>query len=216
MPAQTHIPDEWLMDYAAGTLDEAVSVMVASHLSLCPHCRCQTRRLEATGGVLLDQSETIPVSEACRSKMMAMLDAEPPPPATETTPESLCRILPAPVRSFSGCGIDGLHWEKISATIERVILPTKGCSKLQVVRFKAGSTIPKHDHRGSEMTLILSGSIRDQGQLLRRGDIAVCEPGHIHTPKVGEAEDCLCLVMTQAPLRLCGLVSRWLGRLAGF
>ena len=38
----THVPnEEVLLDYAAGSLPEAPSLMVASHLALCPESRAR-------------------------------------------------------------------------------------------------------------------------------------------------------------------------------
>lgn len=216
MPTKHHLPPEWLMDYAAGALSEAGSVMVASHLSLCPACRCALGQMEAAGGALLDSAEPVPVSESCHQKMMAMIEAEKAPcPAVPASPSSLCRTLPAPIRAVAGCGAGELRFEKATAGIERVILPTKDTATLQIVRMKAGSTLPRHSHDGHEITLVLGGTLRDDGQLYRRGDVMACEAGLVHSPVVGEAEDCLCLVLTDAPIRLTGFWERVLGRLRG-
>lgn len=217
MPVKHHLPDEWLIDYAAGALDEAGSAMVASHLSLCPTCRATQSQMEAAGAALLEGCEKLPVSDACRAKMMALLEEDQGLcnlPADQ--PASLCRVLPAPIRLFSRCGVDGLKFERLSSTLERMRLPAKGDTTLQIIRLKAGSTLPRHDHKGSEITLILAGSLRDGDKLYRRGDVCVCEKGQIHSPQIGEAEDCLCLMFTTAPLRPTRMIDRFLGRLAGF
>lgn len=44
MTVRHHIGDDLLLSYAAGTLDEASSLLVATHLALCPHCRAQIGR----------------------------------------------------------------------------------------------------------------------------------------------------------------------------
>ena len=144
MPTKHHLPPEWLMDYAAGALSEAGSVMVASHLSLCPTCRCTLGQMEAAGGALLDSTEPVPVSESCHQKMMAMIEAEKAPClAAPASPSSLCRTLPAPIRAVAGCGAGELRFQKVTTDIERVILTTKDTATLQIVRMKAGSTATK-------------------------------------------------------------------------
>ena len=49
-----HHPDtDILMDYAAGSLAEPMSLVMASHLSMCGTCRGYVDELEAVGGALL-------------------------------------------------------------------------------------------------------------------------------------------------------------------
>ena len=40
-----HMPEEFLLDYAAGTLPEAESLVVASHLAMCGDCRRRVAEL---------------------------------------------------------------------------------------------------------------------------------------------------------------------------
>ncbi|WP_332308091.1 zf-HC2 domain-containing protein, partial [Elstera litoralis] len=49
-----HPPESLLIDYAAGTLPEAISLLVATHLTYCPTCRKEMAALEAVGGAMLD------------------------------------------------------------------------------------------------------------------------------------------------------------------
>ena len=44
-----HLDYSTLLAYAAGTLDEAFSVVAASHLAVCPTCRNAVREAEAMG-----------------------------------------------------------------------------------------------------------------------------------------------------------------------
>ena len=50
----SHPSDALLMAYAAGSLDEGQSLVVATHLQLCPSCRHRLQLMEAVGGVLLE------------------------------------------------------------------------------------------------------------------------------------------------------------------
>ena len=45
MPSH-HLPDELLLGYAAGALEEAEALLVASHASLCPRCARRVDELE--------------------------------------------------------------------------------------------------------------------------------------------------------------------------
>jgi putative transcriptional regulator len=73
MPRPIH--DEYLLDYAAGAAPEAVSVLVASHLELCPAARATLARLEAVGGVYLEQLPPAGLSPATIEAVFAKLDS---------------------------------------------------------------------------------------------------------------------------------------------
>ena len=53
-----HHPSEaLLLDYAAGNQDEPVSLLVATHLALCPACRATVERFETVGGAMIEELE---------------------------------------------------------------------------------------------------------------------------------------------------------------
>ena len=70
MSAQFHVSDDLLLSYAAGTLDEASGLLVATHLALCPHCRARNAAADALGGHLL---ETLPAAELSPGLMDTVL-----------------------------------------------------------------------------------------------------------------------------------------------
>src|SRR5689334_14653483 len=57
MSIKHHISDDFLIDYASGSLAEGWSLAVASHLALCPECRRRLAIMEGAAGALLDKAE---------------------------------------------------------------------------------------------------------------------------------------------------------------
>ena len=218
--AQYTAPAELLMDYAAGTLPEAESLLVATHLSLCPQSRREVSRYEQVGGTMLDSCEAAEVSPACRERVLKAITALAPEPAANTSrDEFVCRVLPAPLRSYVGCGASEIKWTKRMKGLDALDLPVKGKSpatKARLLRIKPGTAIPEHNHQGEEYTLLLSGSMEDGRQTFRRGDIAVSGPETRHAPKAGAGEDCVCLVVTTAPIQLTGIFGRFLNPFVRF
>ena len=51
-----HVSDDLLAAYAAGTLSEAESLLVATHAALCPTCRAAISEFEAVGASLLERA----------------------------------------------------------------------------------------------------------------------------------------------------------------
>jgi len=74
---------------------------------------------------------------------------------------------------------------------------------------------PSHGHNGRELTLILTGSLCDRDTVLYRGDIAETDERTEHQPFAGPGEDCICLAVTDAPLRFKSMFARLLQPLFG-
>ena len=68
-----HLSDEYLVEYAAGSLPEAESLVVASHLSMCGECRARVETFESIGAILLEDGETEAVSADAFDTVMGMI-----------------------------------------------------------------------------------------------------------------------------------------------
>lgn len=69
--------------------------------------------------------------------------------------------------------------------------------------------MPRHDHQGEEITVILKGSFSDLDDQYHVGDFIVRRPGEKHQPVASQDEDCLCLYTLEAPLTM----TNWFYRL---
>jgi putative transcriptional regulator len=207
-----HISDDILLGYAAGTLDEASSLLVATHLALCPHCRARNARADSLGGHLLDTMEASPVSATLRDAVLAKVRAGTAVAET-TRPIAVVAnaTLPDPLRSYLGGDIDSLQWKRLAPRVHQVSVPTADArSRARLLRFQSGLTVPAHGHNGRELTLVLSGSLCDRDTVLYRGDIAETDERTEHQPFAGAGEDCICLAVTDAPLRFKSTLARLL------
>jgi len=81
--------------------------------------------------------------------------------------------------------------------------------RLWLLKAKGGVSIPTHDHNGIEMTLVLKGSYTVDGQRYSKGMIEIAD-GDVegHTPIIDEGEECICLVVTEAPIRIHSFLGR--------
>ena len=73
-----------------------------------------------------------------------------------------------------------------------------------------------HDHKGREITLVLYGSFSDADGVYEEGDFIVREPGDIHSPQATLDDECICLSVVEAPIRLVGPVMRGLNPFLSF
>ena len=90
------------------------------------------------------------------------------------------------------------------------VVPAQGYRKgvLRLLKIQPGTTMPRHSHKGGELTLILRGAYEDELGKFGVGDLADLDTDHTHSPKaVGDAP-CICLIATAAPLAFKTLSGR--------
>ncbi len=205
-----HVSNDILLSYAAGTLDEASSLLVATHLALCPHCRSRNAAADSLGGYLLELIQEESVSPVMKDAVLARIRTEPPAEATLRPAVRITNaVIPDPLRSYLGQDIDSLPWKALAPRVHQVLIPTSDRrAKARLLRFKSGMTVPSHGHNGRELTLVLTGSLCDRDTVLHRGDIAETDERTEHQPFAGPEGDCICLAVTDAPLRFKGVLAR--------
>ena len=214
-----HRPDaELLLAYAVGRLPEPLSLLVATHLTLCPESRDEVATFEAAGGALLDAAEPAAVSTVTRDAVLANIHEVTmiePRPTSETAGGS--GDLPRPLQDYLGAPLDSLKWRaRGTALHEYRLLPEHEGFRTRLLLIKAGKAMPQHTHVGSEMTLVLRGSFSDHLGHYARGDVAVADQTVDHTPVADEGEDCLCLAVSNAPVKLTGRLGRVLNPFIDF
>ena len=219
MTNPTHHPArEILLDYADGSLGEPAALVIATHLAFCPGCRQQVADLEAIGGAFLEEEELHPVSDGCLKALMSRLD-EPaaavsrPPPCSALPPVPTADLiyLPEPLRSYLGAPLAALRWLPLMSGSEEVDLKVgRPPVRTRLLRVAAGRAMPRHSHTGTELNLVLAGGYHDPRGSFRRGDVVVDDPSVDHSPIADDGEDCVCLSVTDAPLRLTGGLARFL------
>ena len=101
-----HPPEETLLDYAAGNSPEAVSLVVATHLALCPKCRAQVSDYEAVGGSLIDSVAPVAVGENALSAVLNRLEDAPVVSLPRADVPSADLRVPQPLRDYAGGDLD--------------------------------------------------------------------------------------------------------------
>jgi putative transcriptional regulator len=221
MKINHHISDALLLDYASGNLSEGWSLAVATHLALCPSCRRTLDAMEGAAGALLDKVVAErPVSTNDWEAMKARITCEQageqavkerPPAVTRPVPAqpSTRTVLPEPLRSYVGADVSGLKWRALGRGAYQIRIDTGDpATQVRLLKIPAGKPVPEHTHEGRELTLVLSGSFRDGDDLFARGDLEEADGSLLHTPTATEGEDCICLAVTEAPLKFSSWIVR--------
>ena len=201
-----------LTDYTVGSLSVAPAVSITTHLKYCQQCRDSVGSLKQLGGALLCEAEPAQISNDLLSQTLDRLDADESEMALaegasevhefelsdelKGIPDYLNQFLPR----------NGLNWRKLSSSV--TVAPISvGETRYELALHKicAGGQTPVHDHNGVEYTVVLKGSFSDEDGMYNEGDFLTREPGDIHRPFATQHEDCICLSVLEAPIRLKGL-----------
>lgn len=215
MSIHHHPSEELLLDYASGAGDEAVSLILATHLALCPDCRRVVADVEAAGGALMESLSPETVGDDALMQALAKLDRAPAELPKAVSPQTNV-IAPEPLRSYIGGDLATVPWRKIAGGISYRDLPSRGKHKVRLIRSEAGAGVGIHTHNGTELTLCLTGGYTDDTGSYARGDLQTTDASIEHRPVADPGEACVILAVTDAPLSFRSPVMGALAKLFGF
>lgn len=210
-------PDELLLDYACGAAAPGKSLLVRTHAAMCGEARRRLALMERVGGTVL---EMLAGERLNRITADTVLDApesddvpfdrrvEVPGAGEPTVVDGI--TLPGPLAAYAGVIADRRSWRTLGWGVEAAELPvsTKE-AKTQLLRAQPGIRIFNHTHLGEEAVLLLHGAFYDDGERFAAGDVAVCDKSTTHAPVISDEDVCLCLAVTEGPIKFVG-VSGWL------
>lgn len=209
-----HPDDNLLTEFSAGTLAFGQSIAVSAHLHYCSRCRARVASLNTLGADLLQHSEPEQVSDALLASVMDKLDQEPSPEPVPTAPVAAQkpRVLE---KILASNGPE--KWEFLTPSLHMARLKT-GQQEFEVSlhRIKAGGSVAEHDHKGTEITLVLEGSFSDEAGIYNEGDFLLREAGQVHRPLASRDAPCICLSVVAAPVKMTGAFARLLNPFLSF
>ncbi len=219
MTISHHPGEELLLDYAAGSLAEPWSLAIAAHLALCPACRQAVAEMEAFGGELMSAVAPVSVEKDLYENIVAatsvVVDDVVPTQSVVDIGGSV-PILPEPLRSYLGGDVYSLEWQRLGFGAYQCLIPTDDEeTTARLLRIPAGRPVPTHSHGGPELTLVFSGAFSDMTGTYERGDLQEADEYLDHQPHAAAGEDCICLAVTNAPLRFKSLAARMVQPLIG-
>lgn len=203
MTIQHHPSDETLAAYAAGTLDEARRLIVATHVSLCGHCNAFVDTLDRVGGTMLDAIAPVAMSDNALPQLLQRLDRTDHPPAVSRT----AGHWPAPLRDY-----EMGRWRWVGPGVEwcPLSVPVVNDTRVFMLRAKPGTRLPHHRHSGIEWTCVLEGAFVHDGGRFGPGDFDEADEEHEHKPFVDDSGPCICVVALQGNIQLQSRLGRML------
>ncbi len=215
---QHHPGDEFLLPLAAGRLRPADALVVAVHLERCAECRARLHGMQAVGGALLEEAEPLALGANALTQTLERIDAAP------TALAPLARMAPAPLTlpdntpwpaGLRGCEVTPWRWMSPGRSFARLTLPCDAEAALFLLRIGEGLSMPRHTHRGTELTQVLCGSFHDGRERFGAGDFDAADESVLHQPAVEAGAECVCLAHVGGSLRFEGRIASLVGRLIG-
>jgi putative transcriptional regulator len=212
-PMVNHHPDiRLLTEFSAGTLPLAQSACISAHLNYCDSCLHKSMQLQEVGAAMFEQASSASNSadERLLEGLLSRLDEAPPLHYPHAISDAEASAPPVLQRLMSGDYRD-LGWERITSSVQISRLRTGDPNyEFALYRIAAGGKIPEHAHKGSELTLVLSGGFYDNAGEYHAGDFLLREQGDVHSPTVVGNQDCICLTVQEAPVQFTAWKYRWL------
>ncbi len=199
------------MEYASGYLGDGMSLLIASHLTLCPPCRQATAANEEIGGALM-AAEAPATDMPDLAAIMARIEEDTCKDAPKVTDDP-GSPLPRPLRQAVGVNFSEIPWRtRLPGLAEHILSQDRNEDgqeiKVSLLKAKPGVKIPSHTHEGDEATLVLTGALEDDGKIYRQGDVALSGDHDDHQPKILDEGVCICLIVQNGGLRFTGTFSR--------
>ncbi|MEH8020960.1 ChrR family anti-sigma-E factor [Rheinheimera metallidurans] len=214
-----------LEQFAEGCLTADVSLALAAHIDLCPHCQQLSQDItNDLAGQFVEQRVTTSSTDwdAMLNSVLAQTEQTSMKPIANavTSSNALQSImvsqrefkLPRALQRLSASHGKWLHLGGIATAT----LPTSSDHHVSLLYISKGTEVPQHTHLGLEMTLVLSGKIVDENGEYHAGDLLINSPDDTHTPRTLPDEDCLCLSVLSAPLQFKKGLTRLLNPLQQF
>jgi len=214
----SHHPDDaLLLAQVAGSLGSGHSLLVASHLEGCSHCRERAKLLKVVGGALLEDLPPAVLPTQALAQTLAAIDrglashARPAGPLIGQRPA----LPPGAVwpRALRGCNAGGWRWIAPGTQWSRVRLPHDPAANVFLLRMAAGRKSSLHTHSGSELTQVLYGAFAEGRERFAVGDFAEADSSLEHIQQVEPAGECICLVSVEGRVLFRSALARLVGAL---
>ncbi len=204
-PNLDHEINALLASYAAGTLPAPLSVLVAGHLELSPDNRRYVADLEELSGRAVDDAPVKALTR--RDDALAAIFGTAPIKVPASSRKN-GRHLPDAICRFIGHDVADIPWKSRLPGFKEYKVGDFDGLRTSMFWIRAGQKIPSHTHDGGEVTLVLEGGFSDLLGSYERGDISINDSSVDHQPVADDDGDCIGFAVTDAPLRLTGLIGR--------
>lgn len=203
---------ENLMSCSAGSMPEPFAAVMASHIGMCPVCRMELVLMHDIGVELFRSLPPSPLAGKVPIMALHRSEAEIGGNAVPSRgPDGLTAGgMPIVLAPYAGDDLCKVGWRRLAPGVQHfpIALSAGAKGSLRLLKIAPGRAVPAHGHRGSELTLVLRGSFRDETGLYGVGDVADHFDETEHQPVADPEGGCVCLVASEKKFRFKSVMAR--------
>lgn len=181
--------------YALGALDPADAALMQQIAAHDPAVRDEVAAfINAAAALARQVTRAIFPAPELRDRILDRIRNTPQakPPGTSGSPAT-------PGFVFKGAGAEGWRPGPVPGLRFKVLSVSRDMGYWMLLAdLQPGSSIPTHDHQGSEQVYVLSGDLVTEGRTLGPGDFLHAEPGTHHHELISP-HGCMALLVEKAP-----------------
>jgi len=212
-----HPTQEMLVKHSSGELSFSLSIAVSAHIEMCPECKEKLQMIEASQADQawqLDNVENADFGDMLQDILATPSeqrqgDSKRDDSKQQVSIEGQSFTLPNAFNSFNK-----LKWSGLGIVSRARVINDENNERASLLHIKKGGEIPVHQHKGFEVTLLLSGSFSDEYGTYQKGDFILLSGDAKHSPKTDHG--CLCYTVQDAPLHFVSGLSKALNPLGKF
>lgn len=196
----TLLDDGLFLDAASGAAPIGVRVLAACQAELNSDAASRLNATENVFGAFLEDGPQSTLSPTLLQHTLSQLGLQDESDAAGD--DTRWAGMPAALRAILPDLGDQAWKPRFGGINELVIAPL--CEPgvhVRLLKLPSGGSAPEHTHGGDELTLVISGSFRDEVDRYGAGDVCHAASGHMHRPVVDSDEDCVCLAVEFGALR---------------
>jgi len=210
--AKIHPISDMLSSYASGNISEGMELFIKAHLNYCPLCRKKVSEMEEFAGSMLKSDEpqktmTKPSYAKVKEKISEIKEEVL---VINAKKKQVIKggKFPQLINNLVGGTSDEINWRFRLPGISDYLISKENGEEISLLKAEPGSKIFQHTHEGTEATLVLSGTMKDEQKILEAGDISIADQTNIHNPEIVGNETCICLVVMTGKVKFTGRFTR--------
>jgi putative transcriptional regulator len=208
---KTHPTSDMLAAYASGNISDGMELFIRTHLNYCPKCRKAVLEIEEIAGSILKNDLSgvnidPPSYETTKKKLFAHSKSK----STEQVASKPIDggKLPRIINNLVGKNSNDINWRFRLPGIYDYLISKENGEEISLLKAEPGAKIFQHTHEGSEATLVLCGTMKDEAKFLKAGDISIVDQTSTHNPEIVGDETCICLIVMTGKVKFTGRFTR--------
>jgi putative transcriptional regulator len=157
---------------------------------------------EAIAGIALEREDPTELAPHALDMVFAAIERGPQPTTKSSLRYPELSGLPAALVDAIATAERGRGWKSATRGVSQLQLNLSGRAKAEIIRIEAGTAVPRHSHKGQELSLCLVGGYSDGRGAYGPGDVSVADPSVRHQPKADDDGACFVLAVSDAGLKI--------------